>query len=223
LLVTPVISLGGGRYEVVREVGVQGGVTSQTEELIAAGDGQEQGRGDRPGGPPSTARRAPVKSSASPVDTPTRIPVEVSTMFQREGGQGPAQAGGQAMTSAFLGKDTTVNGTVVFGGTARVEGQIEGQITAQDMLTIGETAVVQATVAGTVIVVQGTVTGDITAKMRLELRSPSKVKGNISAPTLVIEEGATFEGQCTMGGAAPAKVAPAPELRPQPVLSAVNS
>lgn len=153
-------------------------------------------------------------------------------MFQRDGGQGPvgesvgAGTGQQGAASAFLGKDTSLTGTVVFGSTARIEGQVEGQVTAQDTLTIGESANLKATVNGTVIVVQGTVTGDITAKTRLELRSPSKVKGNISAPTVVIQEGASFEGQCTMGEAARVK-ATSPTFAPAPTplttpLTAVN-
>ncbi|MCW5891388.1 MAG: polymer-forming cytoskeletal protein [bacterium] len=137
-------------------------------------------------------------------------------MFQRDGGQGPVGesvasgsgpgAGAQGATSAFLGKDTQLTGTVTFGSSARIEGQVEGQVTANGTLTIGESANLKATVNGTVIVVQGTVTGDITAKTRLELRSPSKVKGNIAAPVVVIQEGANFEGQCTMGEAAKAKL-----------------
>jgi len=59
--------------------------------------------------------------------------------------------------------------------------------------------VVKAMVQGATVVVHGTVTGDIRATSRLEIRRPAKVKGNISSPVLVIEEGASFEGKCSMG------------------------
>lgn len=153
-------------------------------------------------------------------------------MFQREGGQGPVgesvgTSAGQGATSAFLGKDTTLTGTVTFGSSARIEGQVEGQVTANDVLTIGESANLKATVHGTVVIIQGTVVGDVTAKTRLELRSPSKVKGNIAAPVVVIQEGANFEGQCTMGEAAKAKFATTtgPTLAPTPLTlgNAVNA
>jgi cytoskeletal protein CcmA (bactofilin family) len=153
-------------------------------------------------------------------------------MFQRDGGQGPvgesvAGGAGQGATSAFLGKDTTLTGTVTFGSSARIDGQVEGQVTANDTLTIGESANLKATVNGTVVVVQGTVVGDITAKSRLELRAPSKVKGNIAAPIVVIQEGANFEGQCTMGEAAKAKfgATTAPSVSPAPLTlgNAVNA
>jgi len=105
-------------------------------------------------------------------------------------------------TSAFLGKGTRIVGKLTFEGSVRIEGQIEGEINAQDALTIGEGAVVKAKINGTSIVVHGHVIGDVAAKTRLELRAPSKVVGNISTPNLVIQEGAVFEGQCAMGGVA---------------------
>jgi len=103
-------------------------------------------------------------------------------------------------TSAFLGKGTRVNGKLVFEGPVRIEGQVEGEISAQDTLTIGESAVINAQITGNSIIVHGRVTGDVTARQRLEIRAPGKLFGNISTPSLVIHEGVVFEGQCSMGG-----------------------
>lgn len=102
-------------------------------------------------------------------------------------------------TSAFLGKGSRVTGKLNFEGPVRIEGQIEGEISAQDTLTIGESAVVNATITGNAIVIHGRVTGDVTARKRLEIRAPGKLFGNISTPSLVIHEGVVFEGQCSMG------------------------
>jgi cytoskeletal protein CcmA (bactofilin family) len=117
-------------------------------------------------------------------------------MFERE--RERTHPDDAAATSAFLGKGSRVTGKLAFEGTVRIEGHVEGEITAQDTLTIGESAVVNAQINGSSIIVNGKVTGDITARKRLEIRSPGKVYGNISAPSLVIHEGVIFEGQCTM-------------------------
>jgi cytoskeletal protein CcmA (bactofilin family) len=117
-------------------------------------------------------------------------------MFERDKGQ-VVEPGG---ASAFLGKGTKITGKLLLNGPGRIEGHVEGEITAEDTLTIGESAVVNARITGTTIIVQGQVTGDITAKTRLEIHSPSKVQGNINTPSLVIADGAIFEGQCSMGG-----------------------
>lgn len=119
-------------------------------------------------------------------------------MFERDKAQPQELAAG---TSAFLGKGSRVNGKLAFEGAVRLEGQVEGEIAAEDTLTIGEGAVLKAKINGTSVVVHGTVNGDITARSLLELHATAKVVGNISSPRLVMHEGAIFEGQCSMGGA----------------------
>ena len=103
-------------------------------------------------------------------------------------------------SSAFLGKGSRIVGKLSFEGPARIEGHVEGEILAQDTLTIGESAVVNATITGNAVIVHGRVTGDVTARKKLEIRAPGRLLGNITTPSLVIHEGVVFEGQCTMGG-----------------------
>ena len=127
-------------------------------------------------------------------------------MFERErDATSPLEANA---TSAFLGKGSRVTGKLVCEGSGRIEGQVEGEIAAQDTLIIGESAVVNAQIKCVSVVVQGRVTGDITAAKRIEIRAPGKVFGNITTPSLVIHEGTTFKGQCTMGDTEAAKTTP---------------
>lgn len=99
---------------------------------------------------------------------------------------------------AFLGKGTKITGKLVFEGTGRIEGQVDGEIAAQDVLTVGEGALVNAKIAGTTIIIEGQVTGDVTARQRLELRASARVNGNVATPSLVVQEGAILNGQCSM-------------------------
>ncbi|TMA66300.1 MAG: polymer-forming cytoskeletal protein [Deltaproteobacteria bacterium] len=63
-------------------------------------------------------------------------------MLERERVQpGETGVGG---TSAFLGKGCRVTGKLQFEGTVRIEGHVEGEISAQDALIVGESAVVNA-------------------------------------------------------------------------------
>lgn len=100
---------------------------------------------------------------------------------------------------ANLGQGSRVDGRLTFDGSVRIDGQVEGEISAQDTVIIGEGAVVTAQIQANIIVVQGRVNGDITARKKVELRAPAKLVGNINTPSLVIHEGVTFEGHCTMG------------------------
>jgi cytoskeletal protein CcmA (bactofilin family) len=103
---------------------------------------------------------------------------------------------------AHLGQGSRVEGKLAFEGSVRIDGQVEGEISAQESVIIGEGAEVTAQIHANTVVVQGHVTGDITARKRVELKAPATLVGNISTPTLVIHEGVVFEGHCTMGGAA---------------------
>ena len=114
---------------------------------------------------------------------------------------GSAGARNAADVQAHLGKGSRVEGKLTFEGSVRIDGQVDGEISAQDVVLIGETAELTAQIHANTVVVQGRLTGDITARKRVELRAPATMIGNISTPSLVINDGVVFEGHCAMGGA----------------------
>ncbi len=101
-------------------------------------------------------------------------------------------------SSAYLDAGSKISGKRSFETPARIDGQVDGEINAKDSLTIGESAVVAAQIKADSVIVAGKVSGDIIAVHRIEIRPSAKVLGNITAPTLVINEGALFEGHCAM-------------------------
>jgi cytoskeletal protein CcmA (bactofilin family) len=101
-------------------------------------------------------------------------------------------------SGAYLDAGSKISGKLSFETPARIDGQVDGEINAKDSLTIGESAVVAAQIKADSVIVAGKVSGDITAVHRIEIRPSAKVLGNITAPTLVINEGALFEGHCAM-------------------------
>lgn len=100
--------------------------------------------------------------------------------------------------NAFLGKGTTFEGKMTFEGMFRLDGKFDGEIFAGDSLMIGETGEVNAQINVNALIVNGRVSGNITANTRVEIYPPGKVLGNIKTPTLVISEGAIFDGNCQM-------------------------
>jgi cytoskeletal protein CcmA (bactofilin family) len=99
---------------------------------------------------------------------------------------------------AFLGKNTTFEGKMIFEGIARLDGKFHGEIFSGDALIIGETAAVNAEIKVGTLIVDGEVSGNVSAALKIEIHSTGKLHGNITAPTLVIEEGGFFEGSCNM-------------------------
>jgi cytoskeletal protein CcmA (bactofilin family) len=107
---------------------------------------------------------------------------------------------------AFLGKDTSFEGKMVFEGMARLDGKFEGEIFSGNILTVGENAVINAEINVDTLVVDGRVNGNISASSKIEINSTGRVYGNITAPALVIEEGGFFDGTCKMDKGAEAAV-----------------
>ena len=116
-------------------------------------------------------------------------------------------ASGQPVTT-LLGKGSEFEGKLSFEGTVRVDGKLTGEIFTDDVLLVGEGAEVNAEVTVGSIVIQGTVRGNITAKRSVEIHSPGRVKGNINTPSLLIEKGVMFDGNCQMDTGAGPDTAP---------------
>jgi cytoskeletal protein CcmA (bactofilin family) len=98
-----------------------------------------------------------------------------------------------------IGKGTKISGKLNFRAPAKIEGEAEGEITG-DVILIAQGAVVTARIAGTRVTVAGQVNGEIIARERLELLPTARLKCTITTPSLVLNEGAQFEGDCKMPG-----------------------
>lgn len=101
--------------------------------------------------------------------------------------------------SGFVGSATAFTGEATFKAMMRIDGQLSGRITSSSgTLVIGTNGKVDANIEVAIATIHGTVNGDIIATQRLELGRSAKVNGNIQAPSLIIEQGALFEGSCKM-------------------------
>lgn len=98
----------------------------------------------------------------------------------------------------FLGLDTLAEGKLTFDGTLRIDGHYKGEIVSSGNLVVGEEGLIEADIQVSYIVIQGEIHGNILAEQRVDIRSSAKVFGNIEAPTVIIDEGAIFEGQTKM-------------------------
>src|SRR5215217_8787713 len=125
----------------------------------------------------------------------------------------PTSSGSRAMTesetlardikegtlSGFVGGGTVVTGEANFKAMMRVDGHLSGRVSSTSgTLIVGANGKVDANIEVAVAIIHGTINGDIIATQRLELGRAAKVTGNIQTPSLIIEQGAIFEGTCKM-------------------------
>jgi cytoskeletal protein CcmA (bactofilin family) len=99
---------------------------------------------------------------------------------------------------AFVGKGVEFKGTIIYSGTVRIDGHLEGEIETDGVLVVGEEAVISAKISAGTIICQGRLTGDVMAKEKVKLLSPAVMNGSVSTPLLSMEEGVLFNGSLEM-------------------------
>lgn len=151
--------------------------------------------------PPAEPPRAP---QARPSETPARpapVAPETAPTVRRAVTESEALARDMkdGVVSGFVGSGTTVSGDAEFKGMLRIDGHFKGRIRSEKgTLIVSGGGIVDADVEVATARINGTLNGDIVAAERVEFGRSARVRGNIQTPTLVIDEGAFFEGQCRM-------------------------
>lgn len=93
----------------------------------------------------------------------------------------------------------SITGRIHFPGDARIDGQLKGEIRADQLLLVGETAELQANVTARHMVLAGTMRGDIVQSGTVELERTARLLGNIEARNLIVHGGAFFDGRASIG------------------------
>ncbi|MBX3054749.1 MAG: polymer-forming cytoskeletal protein [Caldilineaceae bacterium] len=117
----------------------------------------------------------------------------------------PVQGGGSRQAQP-TGQATVIDAQSHFTGNYRsdsdliIEGNFEGEIECNGTVTVAENATLSATVKARNVVIAGSANGEITCDERFTVRGTGEMRGKAQAATLVVEEGAFFEGEFRMGG-----------------------
>ncbi len=100
--------------------------------------------------------------------------------------------------NGFLDRGSSFRGELEFEDTMRIDGRFDGKIHSKNELVVGESANIEGEIYVGRIAISGTVTGKIKAEHKIEIHGTGRVFCDIETPALVIEEGAVFQGACTM-------------------------
>lgn len=107
--------------------------------------------------------------------------------------------GSKSEETTIISRGVKIEGKITSSGNIRVDGEIQGDIFSQSNITIGEDAKVNGQINANSITIGGNVSGIVRAKEKLILDSKSNLKGDIFTKSLVIEEGAKFDGKSKTG------------------------
>lgn len=100
--------------------------------------------------------------------------------------------------NGFLDRGSHIEGELRFDASFRVDGKVHGKVTSQGDLVVGEEGEVEGEVEVGQLFVTGQVRGSVKAARRVQIAPGGRVFADLSTPSLVIEDGAIFEGRCSM-------------------------
>ena len=106
--------------------------------------------------------------------------------------------GDGATLNGFLDKGSHLKGELTFEETFRIDGKFEGKIPSGSELILGDSAEVDAEIRVERLSINGSLKGSVHASERIEIHPRARVTAQLHTPVLRVEEGAFFQGSCSM-------------------------
>ncbi len=100
-----------------------------------------------------------------------------------------------------IGTEAYFQGTLTAKGSLRIDGRVDGSVVDAKTVTIGKSGKVKGDVSCEVCYVCGEIRGNITALDHVEALAGCRIDGDIRSPKVMLEEGALFNGSCSMDNA----------------------
>jgi cytoskeletal protein CcmA (bactofilin family) len=105
----------------------------------------------------------------------------------------------QNRIDSLIGAGTRIEGSVIFSGGLRVDGEIKGDVRAGEgeagTLVVSEQARIEGEIHVAHLVVNGTIVGPVHATELIELQPRSRVNGDVHYASLEMHLGAIVEGR----------------------------
>lgn len=124
-------------------------------------------------------------------------PTDLYSDFPGDPGSGDSGFGTEKIV-AFIGQGVEFKGTIIYKGSVRIDGRLEGELHTEGTLLVGKEAVITAKISAGSVISKGKITGDIIANEKILLLSSANMDGSLNTPQLSIEEGVIFNGTIEM-------------------------
>jgi cytoskeletal protein CcmA (bactofilin family) len=144
----------------------------------------------RPQPEPFRNSMTPSHSSPGPVPAPSAV-------------RAPAQ-------TASIGPSMTIKGEIRSREELLVDGEVEGMLESQSLITVGPNGKVKANIKAREVIIFGSVRGDVEVAEKIAIREQGSLIGNIKSAGISIDDGAYFKGSIDI-------VRPEPKVTTRPV------
>lgn len=98
----------------------------------------------------------------------------------------------------ILAQGTIIEGSLETNSNIRLEGEVHGTISCGGRLVMAPKGKVMGQINCKELISEGESKGNVKASALVYLQASAKLKGDIDCERLQIEQGAIFNGQCTM-------------------------
>ena len=103
-----------------------------------------------------------------------------------------------ATSMTFIGEGTRITGDMSVEHDLRIEGSIKGAVSVGGTLVLSITGSIEGDVVSRSAALAGRVVGNVHVQEKLLLEEKSVLRGDLHARELVVQEGAVFQGNCSM-------------------------
>ena len=104
-----------------------------------------------------------------------------------------------ALTGTIIGEGIRLEAALFSGtGSIRIDGEFKGDMDIDGSVIIGETGHVTGNIKAKYTLLAGTVMGNTFCSGTMHMASSGRMTGNIEANSVVVDEGANFNGACNM-------------------------
>ncbi|HAW52624.1 MAG TPA: cell shape determination protein CcmA [Flavobacteriales bacterium] len=106
----------------------------------------------------------------------------------------------ESLLGNMIKAGTQINGDIKCTGDIRIDGKLLGSLETEGRLVVGESGRIEGNILCKNADLSGTVKAKINVHELLSLKAACNFEGEISTNQLHIEPGASFTGNCQMGG-----------------------
>jgi cytoskeletal protein CcmA (bactofilin family) len=121
----------------------------------------------------------------------------------------PAPAAPAPKGTAIIGASMHIKGDIRTREELLVDGEVEGSMESQSLLTVGQNGKVRANIKAREVVIYGSVRGNVEVSEKLSIREKGSLIGDIKSAGISIDDGAYFKGSIDITRPEPKGIAPA--------------
>ena len=119
-------------------------------------------------------------------------------LFNTAKSEGSIDVAAEPITT-FISAGATLDGPFTAKESTRLDGIINGNVTINGSLIVGQEGKITGTVTATNLFLAGEIQGKVSCPQgKVEISDTGRLVGDLAAKTLVIDENAIFQGQCQM-------------------------